>query len=156
MKAIVSRLVAAFVLAVVGLTAVAHAQGPGGPGGDPLNLTPDQQKKIVAIQKKYEPDAMKLKAKYQPQIEAIQKKYQKQAEALMKDKSPAGQKKLQALSVAAKKEVNPVAQKAMKESAPFQARVFKEIEGVLDAKQKKVFQQIMAQQKASAAAALTP
>ena len=160
MKSLLSRLCAAALISVASIAGgTAFAQGaPGGPGAgmaqpDPLNLTADQKKKVEAIQKKYQPQMMALKSKYEPQMLTIRNKYIKLAEPLANDKTAVGQKKQLALFQQMQKEMAPIAQKAMKESQPLQAKVQHELEGILDAKQKATFRQIIAQQKAMMAGA---
>lgn len=75
-----------------------------------IGLTPDQKKKMEAVNKKY-----------QPQMQAIQKKYQPQFEAL--------QKQMAALQ-----------QKAQKEAQPVMTKQKTEIEAILTPAQRKKIQ----------------
>ena len=84
MKRWMLGLVAAATVLGVGTYAPVNAQQPpaGGQMQDPLGLSPEQKTKMEAVQKKFQPMALKLQAKYQPKMQAIMKKYQAEGEKL--------------------------------------------------------------------------
>ena len=151
MKRWMLGLVAAATVLGVGTYAPVNAQQPpaGGQMQDPLGLSPEQKAKMEAVQKKFQPLALKLQAKYQPKMQAIMKKYQAEGEKLAKDKSPAAQAKQKELFAKMQKEMKPIQDAAMKEAEPLQKSAEAEMNKILTKDQQAKLKALMAMQRQS-------
>ena len=155
MKRWMLGLVAAATVLGVGTYAPVNAQQPpaGGQMQDPLGLSPEQKTKMEAVQKKFQPLALKLQAKYQPKMQAIMKKYQAEGEKLAKDKSPAAQAKQKELFAKLQKEMKPIQDAAMKEAEPLQKSAEAEMNKILNKDQQAKLKALMAMQRQGGAGA---
>jgi len=114
---------------------------------DKLGLTPDQRRKIEAIQKKYDPINKRIQDKYQPRMEAIARKYQKETLTGTVENSPAAEARRKVVMAKFRKELEPIQAAAMREAAPIQKRAQDELMRVLTPNQQTMLKKLQAENK---------
>lgn len=110
-----------------------------------LGLTPEQRRKIEAIQKKYDPINKRIQDKYQPRMEAIARKYQKETLTGTVENNPAAEARRKVVMAKFRKELEPIQAAAMKEAAPIQKRAQEELARVLTPTQLELLKKLQAE-----------
>lgn len=131
------------------LTHLNMVQSPAAPQtmADKLGLSPDQRRKIEAIQKKYDPINKRIQDKYQPRMEAIARKYQKETLTGTVENSPAAEARRKVVMAKFRKELEPIQAAAMREAAPIQKRAMDELSRVLTPAQQELLKKLQAESK---------
>ena len=114
---------------------------------DKLGLTPEQRRKIEAIQKKYDPINKRIQDKYQPRMEAIARKYQKESLTGTVENSPVAEARRKVVMAKFRKELEPIQAAAMREAAPIQKRAQDELLRVLTPNQQTMLKKLQAENK---------
>ena len=114
---------------------------------DKLGLSPDQRRKIEAIQKKYDPINKRIQDKYQPRMEAIARKYQKDSLTGTVENSPVAEARRKVVMAKFRKELEPIQAAAMREAAPIQKRAQDELLRVLNPAQQTMLKKLQAENK---------
>jgi hypothetical protein len=114
---------------------------------DKLGLTPEQRRKIEAIQKKYDPINKRIQDKYQPRMEAIARKYQKETLTGTVENSPAAEARRKVVMAKFRKELEPIQAAAMREAAPIQKRAQDELMRALTPNQQTMLKKLQEEKK---------
>jgi Spy/CpxP family protein refolding chaperone len=114
---------------------------------DKLGLTPEQRRKIEAIQKKYDPINKRIQDKYQPRMEAIARKYQKESLTGTVENSPVAEARRKVVMAKFRKELEPIQAAAMREAAPIQKRAQDELMRALTPKQQTMLKKLQEEKK---------
>jgi len=114
---------------------------------DKLGLTPEQRRKIEAIQKKYDPINKRIQDKYQPRMEAIARKYQNETLTGTVENSPVAEARRKIVMAKFRKELEPIQSAAIREAAPIQKRAQDELFRVLTPVQQELFRKLQAESK---------
>jgi len=131
------------------LTHLNMVQSPAAPQtmADKLGLSPDQRRKIEAIQKKYDPINKRIQDKYQPRMEAIARKYQKETLTGTVENSPSAEARRKVVMAKFRKELEPIQAAAMREAAPIQKRAQDELARVFTPAQLELLKKLQAESK---------
>ena len=114
---------------------------------DKLGLTPEQRRKIEAIQKKYDPINKRIQDKYQPRMEAIARKYQKESLTGTVENSPVAEARRKVVMAKFRKELEPIQAAAMREAAPIQKRAQDELMRALTPNQQTMLKKLQEENK---------